>query len=359
MTQVLFDPHPKFNHRFFSADYGERYHLDPEYRSAEQLRISGELKERYRKYQGVVMGNFEDAHTLPPVGIESLDFLNIALGATPRYSADEMVWTTAKPFENVESVKDVQDLPEIDWPHSPVLNDMIRQFEELRKLYPGRRPSTFQNIEFQGDDASPDQAMLVIHTPYTTAFRLMGEKLFELMLCEEETADALFEYIFRQNENMFRYICARYNWHPCGICFGDCAATMLSPSLFERFNAPFYDRIGQKYGHVWLHSCGPSAHLISLFTKIRNLDHIQVGMGSDFPRLRELFPDKHIMAFHSPFLIRSGTAEENVRALRETDTALGSNTLVLLSSVDPDTPEDTLDALLENASAINKRDNHK
>ena len=77
-------------------------------------------------------------------------------------------------------------------------------------------------------------------------------------------------------------------------------------------------------------------------------------MGSDFARLRQLFPDRHILAFHSPSLIRSGSAEDNVAALRETASTLGVNSTVFLSSVDPDTPADTLNALLENASAINK-----
>lgn len=354
MTQIFFDPHPKFNHRFFGVDYGERYHRDPEFRSAELLRVSREQKDLYHRFQSVVMPDFEDAHTLPPLGIQPLDFLNIALGAKPEYSAEEMVWTTQRPFENIESVRDVQNLPEIDWSTSAVCLDAIKQFEEVKKLYPGRRPCSFQNIEFQRGDAAPDRATMVIHSPYTTAFRLAGEKIFELMMCEEETAEALFAYIYRQYENMFFYLCRRYHWQPDGVHFGDCAATMLSPSLFEKYNAAFYDRVGRACGRVALHSCGPSAHLIDKFTCISNLDYLQIGMGSDFARLRKLFPDRHILAFHSPSLIRSGSTEENLAALNEEDRDLGGNSTVFLSSVDPDTPRDTLEALLTRAEEINR-----
>ena len=353
VNRVLFDPHPKFNHRHFGLDYGETFHRDPIHRARELERVRLALFERFGRFDGVVAerGCLEEG-VLPPVGIQPLDFLNAALGGRLVYQPDEAVWTPDKPLAHIAALEDVRALPELHWPDVPVFRDACEQYETLRRAFPGLRPGGFQNIEFQ---RGGDRATLVIHSPYTTAFRLMGDVLFEHMMLEPELAEAVFEYIGRQYRTMFEAACARFGWRPDGAHFGDCAATMLSPDLFERFNLPRYRRAAAEMGRIRLHSCGPSAHLIDLFARIPRIDGLQIGMGSDFPRLRRLFPETPVLAFLDPALIRNGRPDEVAGALLGIAEELGARCEIHLSSVDPDTRPDTLEAMLETAARLNRR----
>lgn len=351
-NHVILDPHPKFNHRFFGMDYGETYHRDPIYRARELERLQREQFECYHRYTAVVPArSFRETHTLPAVGIQPLDFLNAALGGRLLYSADEAVWTLDHPLSHIDGMADVEKLPELDWPNVPIFQEYCAQFDTLRRYFPGFQPGGFQNIEFQ---RGPDRATMVIHSPYTTAFRLMGERIFEFMLLEPEIAEALFDYIWRQYWNLFECSCRRYQWIPDGIHIGDCAATMLSPELFRDFSLPRYRKLAQECKRFRLHSCGPSAHLIDLFAQIPFMDGLQIGMGSDYARLRKLFPEVPVLAFLSPALIRNGTPEAVVSALEEIVRDLGNQYEIFLSSVDPDTAPETLTAMLECAGEINR-----
>ncbi len=351
-NHVFFDPHPKFNHRFFGMDYGEAFHCDPMYRASELERLQRELFERYHRYTAVVPATgFRENRTLPPVGIQPLDFLNAALGGRMVYTAEESVWTPDRPLEHVETLADVRALPELDWPNVPIFRDYCEQYETLQRHFPGFRPGGFQNIEFQ---RGPDRATLVIHSPYTTVFRLLGERIFEFMMLEEEIAEALFDYVWRQYWTMFEAACHRFQWIPDGIHLGDCAATMLSPDLFARFSVPRYRALAEQSRRIRLHSCGPSAHLIELFAQIPYMDAMQIGMGSNYRRLRELFPEIPILGFVAPALIRNGTPDEVTGALRQVVNELGDRYEIFLSSVDPDTAPDTLEAMLEAAGEVNR-----
>jgi uroporphyrinogen-III decarboxylase len=193
-----------------------------------------------------------------------------------------------------------------------------------------------------------------MHTPYTTAFRLLGEKIFEFMLLDEELAWAVFDFFTRQYKNLWQHICGKMGWHGINIHFGDCAATMLSPDLYEKYSLKIYQDYMLEYQGCTIHSCGPSSHLLYLFAQVPNVKTLQLGDGTDLKKTRCLFPDSMIQAYYSPVELLINTPAEIERKLWNMAEKLEDNFDIHVSSADPDTPEDNIQAYMKTALEIQR-----
>jgi hypothetical protein len=244
-------------------------------------------------------------------------------------------------------------MPDIDWPSNSLYQNYQGQIQKLQEHY-----SNLPVTSLQGVSAESEWRSFVMHTPYTTAFRLFGDGIFEHMMLEEELAQGIFDYVMRQYLNLWDDISARMGWtgsEKANLHFGDCAATMLSPDLYERFNLPHYTRLMADYKSCTIHSCGPSTHLLELFARVPKVALLQLGAGTDLVKARELFPTTRISAYYAAPEILEGTPEGIERKLWEMCETLGDNADINGSSVDPNTPEENILAYLKTAKRINEQ----
>ena len=345
------DFHPQFLHVHFQVDMGEAYYMDPEVRKQEIRKGQQGLYERYGHYSAVIPAPVEMPDVIAKIGFQPLDFLNAALCGKMEFRPDETVWTPEKPLQNVETMDDVLALPEIDWEQNTLYQNFLHQLEVQEVANPNARSMGMQCVTSLGNG----NAKFVIHTPYTTAFRLMGERIFELMLLEEDVANALFDYLYRQYRNQAEHFCRRQQWKLTQIHWGDCAATMLSPDLFRQSNLAFATRIMEQEGFLGCtqHSCGPSTHLLEAFQEIPRLQELQLGFGTDLRKARELFPDTMILAYLHAAELLNGTPDGIRRQLEQMAENLQDNFCIMASAIDAKTPEANLQAFLEIAQAEN------
>ena len=336
------DFHPGFHHKHFGADFSE---LAPLRRVERDFDIQRKLRERYGDFG---MGDPNPELKSLGVAIQPLDFLNIALGGRAVHQKAESVWTPDKPLGTVETLDDLRRVPDIDWESNPAMLDTWRQLDELKQAYPSLPVNNVQGVA-ELDDGG---AFLVMHTPYTTAFRLMGEKIFEFMLLDEELAWATLEFFARQYRNLWRHICGRMGWHGVKIHFGDCAATMLSPDLYEKYSLPLYHDYMREFQECTIHSCGPSSHLLELFAQVPNATNVQLGDGTDLAKARRLLPGANITAYYLPAALLQSTPAEVERKLWDMAERLQDNFTICSSGVDPDTPEGNIRAYLETARKL-------
>ena len=352
MTQkVSVDFHPKFLHDNYGVHFGEAYHADPFLRAREWRRVQQELHNRFGQYGLFPAPAAEHAGVLDGIGIQPLDFLNAALGGRLEFMPAEAVWTPDKPLSHIETLDDVRALPEIDWETEPLYRNLLAQYEQLRAADPAGRPTGLQCACHAGGD----EAILITHSSYTTAFRLLGDRIFELKMFEEEVAMALFEYIYRQYRRQAEHFCRLAGWRITKIHFGDCAATLLSPDWFERFNLVLAEKIIGEGGYTGCvqHSCGPSSHLLESFTRIPKLEELQLGYGTDLAQARRLFPDTRIIAFYSAAALLNESPEQIGANLERMAAELQEHYELVGSSFDPAPPPDHLTAFLETAQLLN------
>ncbi len=353
--QMLIDFHPQYLHRHCGMDFGRDYHMDPLLRRRETLRQQEALHRRFPRYGTLFPAPPKpdaEVREIEWIGVQPLDFLNAALGGRLEFSAEEAVWTPDKPLARIESLDDIAGLPEIDWDTQWLYQNFLRQLETLEALDPGCPSAGIQGACSLGNG----QAKLSTHSSYTTAFRLMGERIFEWMLLDEEAADALFRYIYRQYRRQAEHFCRRQGWQLTRIHFGDCAATMLSPDLFRQSNARIARDIlaADAYQGCTLHSCGPSTHLLEAFQEVPLLEELQLGYGTDLGRARNIFPQTKITAYYSAAALLTESPAQIQQNLERMTAELQDNFVVFASSIDARTPEESLNAFLDYAEALNR-----
>jgi hypothetical protein len=340
--------HPSYHAKNFGVDYGEKYHKDPIYRTEQGHKCERALYERFGEYG---MGDPAPKVKAISIGIQPLDFLNGALGGRMLYNPHESVWTPDKPLEHIETMEDLEKMPDIDWDNNPVYLDDWRQIDEMKELYPDLPVTAIQGASSDGEACS-----FVMHTPYTTAFRLLGDRIFELMLLEKDLANGIFDYLMRQYLNLWENIRKRMNWpeEKQHLHFGDCAATMLSPDLYEKFCLPLYQKLMENYKTCTIHSCGASTHLLDLFTEVPNAKILQLGKGTKLEGLRKKFPNANISAYFASPDILHGTPQSIEKQLWEMAEELESDFQINGSSVDPESPPENIKAYLDTAMKVNE-----
>jgi len=346
-SRVGMNFHPSYSALNFGADFGKEYYEDPLFRVRQEQEGQRRLFERFGEFD---MGT-ADPRPAMDVYTQPLDFLNHCLGGRYLYCSTESVRTPDRPLSHIETLDDVEAMADIDWETHPAFIAIFKQVSILKDNFPDEPISNIQGVCRGGPDGS--MSMVVMHTPYTTAFRLLGERILELMILEPELAQAILLYIMRQYTNLWNAICTRAGWNGTKLHFGDCAATMVSPTVYENACIPLYIDLMKQFDAAVMHSCGPSSHLLDLFARIPNLSQLQLGYGTDLKKARELFPDSSIQAYYGPaaLMFQDTTAiEKDLWRMAE---ELEGNFLIDGTSIDPNTPEPKLYAYLNTARKIN------
>ncbi len=345
-NSIIFSYHQAYHFRNFGADYGERYHMDPLYRIEQDRKVSIGYYQRFGEFD---MGD-QDPKPCLGVSIQPLDFMNAALGGKMEYRMDESVWTPDKPLSNIQNMSDLEKLNDIDWDSHRLFLDLFRQIDEMKRAYPDLPISHVQGVWADGEGGQ--KTFFTMHTPYTTAFRLMGEDILVTMMLDEELAAAIFDYLMRQYDSLWRAVCRRMGWRGTKLHLGDCAATMLSPELYEKYSLPLYQRIMADYEGCVVHSCGRSSHLLELFAQIPKVRQLQLGDGTDLKKARSLFPHSSICAIYDPGQFLADRPDHIERKLWQMCDQLQDNFSVSCGGVDPDTPEENILALLKVANKL-------
>lgn len=339
--------HLAYNSRHFGADYGKKYHSDPVYRVETDMKVAKGLYQQFGKYG---MGS-ADPKPSPGVGIQPLDFMNGAMGGKMVYKENTSVETPDKPLSGIETIEEVQNLADIDWETSSLLRNCFEQAEKIQQAYPDFSINEIQSVWQEGEGGQ--ESFLTMHTPYTTAFRLFGQEILEKMMLEEDFAEAIFEWLMRQYQSLWDTICKKKGWKGNKVHFGDCAATMLSPKIYERMCLPLYQRLMENFEHCVIHSCGQSSHLLELFAQVPKVRQLQLGHGTDLAKARKLFPNSYILAYYEPWRLMTDSPAEIEKELWKMTEELGDKFDIGCGGADPDTPQENVYAFLETAKKIN------
>ena len=340
--------HLAYNSRHFNADYGQRYHCDPIYRIETDIKVARGLYQEFGEYG---MGDPDPKPALG-VGIQPLDFMNAAMGGKILYYCDSAVHTPDRPLERIQTIEDVKRLENINWSEHGMFKDMFEQVAIMQQAHPDLPIDHVQGVWRDGENN--DKCFLVMHTPLTTAFRLVGERIMEMMLLETALAEAVFEYILWQYRTLWDTIFQRLNWKAAKIHFGDCAATMLSPVMYDNGCFKMYQSLMNDFDGAVIHSCGPSSHLLESFAQLRRIKQLQLGYGTDLKRARDLFSKSSICAYYGCAELMAQRPQEIEANLWSMSEQLQDNFLLSCDSADPDTPRDNLYMFLNTARKINE-----
>jgi len=87
-----------------------------------------------------------------------------------------------------------------------------------------------------------------------------------------------------------------------GILLNADSMINLSPELNDEFSIPYLNILSEKYGGIFLHSCGNFEHLIDSLKNIKNLRGIDFGASeTSYEKIVENFTGKAVIAPHLGF----------------------------------------------------------
>ncbi|MBN2133781.1 MAG: hypothetical protein JW741_30040, partial [Sedimentisphaerales bacterium] len=178
--------------------------------------------------------------------------------------------------------------PPADLPAPETLadHDLVKLFDEQITRIRDESQGRLRPIPPFFWDASGRAA---IHGVLTTAQKLYGETIFLDMMTEPEKCADIMHWIAEACIVLCRHFAEIANLPLVDIHVGECSSCMVSPASIEQFVVPATSRIGRALGHIRLHSCGPSTHLLPVFAKIDRLHSLDVGGETSIAKAREIF----------------------------------------------------------------------
>ncbi len=154
------------------------------------------------------------------------------------------------------------------------------------------------------------------------AMDLRGENIFMDMMMEPEETDMFFGEIARVIEKFTSFLRSETGTTSVSVNRGvrhlkepvflhsECSHTMISAEDYERFLLPF-DIKWSNQRPFGIHYCGTDPHrMAASFSKIQNLDFLDLGWGGDVKILREYLPDTFLNIRLSPVEIARQSNDE-------------------------------------------------
>jgi hypothetical protein len=161
----------------------------------------------------------------------------------------------------------------------------------------GRFPIRLADIQGPLDNA----ALIFGHMPF---FESLIVRPAETRLLLDMVTDLMIEF-GRAQRDLVRSLGAEFvpsgfqPWMPdgAGISIANDAGVMLSVILHDEFNLPCLNRLSDKFGGVYIHSCGDWTHLFPSLEKVRGLRGLEFGASeTPFGPVAERFGGRTVLA---------------------------------------------------------------
>ncbi len=139
---------------------------------------------------------------------------------------------------------------------------------------------------------------------------------------------------------------------PALFVTSNCSTTLISPATYRDFLLECDQALAQALPPFGIHHCGMDlARMAPEYRKVRGLEFLEVGWGSDVRLVRRLFPDTHLNARYSPLKMRHAAPaaiERDVHALIDAGKPLDKLSLSILG-LDDTVPDENVLAFFKAA----------
>lgn len=283
-------------------ELSERYYLDPIYRLQEDLRVAKWARERYPDFDVYIESGEFSAEATPVIrvgGLQPYLIISALFGAEIHFWKDHEPSIGEEPLSKITNISGVR-VPE----HTghPLIQRLLKQLQKVRHNNASQLPI---NPPFFWDDSG----WAFVHAPFTTAYKLRGEKFFLELHTNPKAALHLIDVACEITCRLIDLFAAAGGRRITGIHLGDCSASLVSPKLYRQFAVPAIERMTSRYGPGRLHSCGNSTHLLSVFRDIQGIKEYHLGWNTDIDEARAFLGDVPIAYLIPPTFLFQDSAE--------------------------------------------------
>ena len=302
---------PKWYVDRLGTDFGEAWHLDPEYRYEQMLRMREYLAQSFpevdyfapRFRMSVASGSDFEPSCATISSIFGIMLMSSCYGLPIIYRRDnwpDAVGGAHLPREEIEAI-------------------IARGFFDFR--HPEQLPgggltvrSLFSQMDTIARRWGPIHGYLNYQGLLNVALKIRGNDLFMDLYDDPDFVHAFLAHIAAAIGSLSKIVQARQRESGFDIdllSMSNCVMSMISPDQYEQFVLPKDQQLSTGYARFGVHTCNwvidPYAESLR---KIAHMDYIDTGTGSDLGRVKRLFPDTRRAVLYTPGEAETKSIEE-------------------------------------------------
>ena len=320
---------PKWHRENAGIDFGEAFHRDPVRRRAAVLAMRGGLE---RRFPGTGLGRTG----------EPLDLLTGAYGAcavaamfgVPVHYLPDQWPTCAGPYLDDDAVDRIEP---VDPSSNPFFQELLAQVEWIA----GSEGRVEGFINWQG--------------VLNNAQRIRGPEILTDLMVNPELARRLFDVVTETMIAGMKLVYERQRQSGVTVrhaTVSNCFVNMVSPDAYREHLLPCDLRIAEAFEIIGIHNCAWNVDpYIEDYATVPNLAYVDMGLGSDLNRARELCPNARRALMYTPMDLANKALEEIHADLRRIHAELGPCDVVM-ADIDHETPDERVLAVAAMAREI-------
>jgi len=282
---------PAWFHRRCGVDFSERWHKDPFYRHETLKTMKTELVQAFPTASCWNLANEDDLATI-----------SACYGAyvLPQVFGMRLVYTKDR-------------WPELD-PASRPTRDMIEQFDAGKLLAGPFVEELFRQMDVIESRWGKIHGYLNWQGILNNAFHLRGQDLFMDMI---ERPDWIHVFFSKICEVMIRFAAMveerqrRSGFYINQFSVSNCVVNMISPRMYREFVFPHDRKIALRFERFGVHTCNWNiTPYVDVFKDLPNLGYLDMGMESDFVKVKALFPETRRAVMYWPTRLQDASLDE-------------------------------------------------
>ena len=274
--------YPNWWFKNYGISYSKRYYYDPDYRIEAGMQ---QQKILYERFGDVGMGNPNP---------EPNPFIDYGMVLLPEMFGCEIVFfDDALPWAIPANLSEeqVEKLTVPDVINSHPMTEINRQMDYLEQKY-GRVTG---NINTTGI--------------LNLALKIRGDQLYMDFFENPDLVHKMMNICLESIVKLADYVKERTGTLASSVTpmappemyiLPNCTVAQISNDSYEEFVLPYEIKLSERVRPFGIHHCGSVNNVTLGYSKIKNLDFIEVGPRSDLRRVRELMPDVYINARIDP-----------------------------------------------------------
>ncbi len=322
---------PRWYRERLGIDFSERWHLDPQYRRETVVAMKQELN---RRFPGLGLGG--DAPEETPASLDGVHgalLIARAFGIPAEYYADN--WPAAVPDHLTGEQIEQLDAPFL--PDTPVFAQLMEQMETIAREH-GRIEGY---LNWQG--------------VLNNAQRIRGPEILTDLMVNPDLAHRLFEAVTETMVEGMRLVYERQKKSGVTVrhaTVSNCFVNMVSPEDYREHLLPYDRRIAEAFELMGMHNCAWNVDpYIEDYAGVENLAYVDMGLGSDLNRARELCPNARRALMYTPMDLANKPLDEIRADLLRIHAELGPCDIVM-ADIDHETPDERVLAVADMAREI-------
>lgn len=326
---------PRWYQQKLGIDFGEDWHANPALRREGIKAMRAELKKRF---PGTTIGGIDRPES-------PLDLLTGTLGTctiAAIYGVPVVYRSNNWPICTQEYLDDAQleALTPPDLGENPVFTALMKQLDTICALE--GRVEGFVN--WQGT--------------LNNAMRLRGEQLFMDMFDNPDRVRHLLDCVCTTMIDAARRVYARQAASGVSVGFftiSNCLVNMISPAQYHELALPLDQRIARAFKCVGIHNCAWTADpYLDHYAEVPGVGYIDMGLDSDLPRARRLFPQARRALMYTPMDLAEKDSPQIRQDLERIAADYGPCDVVI-ADIDAGTPDEKVREAFVHCGELSRR----